>query len=228
MAATELNRAPTVAFSEADRAALVQGAAAIGASGMVPGSAGNLSLRSGERVLITPRGAELAEIEPSALVDIALSDGEVSPDHAGSSRPSSESALHRTIYGLTDAAAVVHTHSHYATVMSTLVDELPAVHYATVAFGGPVRVAGYACFGSEALADSVAAALAGRRAALMANHGAVVAGRDIRHAVSLAIQLEWLASVAYHALAVGNPRTLTPAQLQDVADQARALRYGER
>ncbi len=227
MAATDLNRAPTVAFSEADRAALAQGAAKIGASGMVPGSAGNLSLRRGERVLITPRGAELVDIEPSMLVDIALSDGAVSPSHAAPSRPSSESALHRAVYGVMDAAAVVHTHSHYATVMSTLVDELPAVHYATMMFGGPVRVARYACFGTEALATAVSDALAGRHAALMANHGAVVAGRDIRHAVSLAVQLEWLASVAYHALAAGSPRTLTPAQLQDVADQSRALRYGE-
>ncbi len=226
--ATDLKRAPTVAFSEADRAALVKGAAAIGAAGMAPGSSGNLSLRRRERVLITPRGAELVEIEPAALVDVALRDGTVSPDHAAPSRPSSESALHRAIYEVVEAAAVVHTHSHYATVMSTLVDELPAVHYATMAFGGPVRVARYECFGTAALAASVTDALAGRRAALMANHGAVVAGTDVRHAVSLAIALEWHASVAYHALVAGSPRTLTPAQLQDVADQSRALRYGER
>jgi L-fuculose-phosphate aldolase len=60
----------------------------------------------------------------------------------------------------------------------------------------------------------------------MANHGAVVAGRDIEHAVALAIQLEWLASVYYHAVCAGTPRLLSDAQLADVVEQGRVLRYG--
>jgi L-fuculose-phosphate aldolase len=213
-------------FGTRERRALAEGARAIGRSGMVVGSAGNLSIRAGERVLITPRGAELEAIDPESLVDVSLSDGSVAADHATPSRPSSETPLHRAIYAMCDARAIVHTHAHYCTVLSTLVDELPAIHYVISAFGGPVRVAGYETFGTDALAASVCEALRDRRAALMANHGAVVAGRDIEHAVALAIQLEWLASIHYHALCAGSPRILSAEQLEAVIEQARAIDYG--
>jgi L-fuculose-phosphate aldolase len=213
-------------FDLAARTALVQGARAIGESGMVVGSAGNLSLRRGGRMLITPRGAELEAIDPRDLVDVALADGAVSADHAGDSRPSSEAALHRAVYAAADAGAVVHTHAHYATVLSTLVDEIPAIHYVVTAFGGPVRVARYETFGTDALAAAVAEALDGRCAALMANHGAVVAGRDVEHAVALAEQLEWVASVYYHARLAGTPSILSAEQLAAVVEQSRTLRYG--
>ncbi len=213
-------------FGAAERDALVVGSRAIGESGMVVGSAGNLSIRSGDRVLITPRGAELGAVDPNDLVDVALADGAVAEDHRSDSRPSSETPLHLAIYRECDARAIVHTHAHYATVLSTLVDELPAIHYAITAFGGPVRVARYETFGTDELAASVTAALAGRSAALMANHGAVVTGRNIEHAVTNALQLEWLASVYYHALRAGTPRILSAEQLDAVVDQITALRYG--
>lgn len=208
-----------MAFAEEERAALAAGSAAVGRSGMVVGSAGNLSLRRDDRMLITPRGADLEAIDPADLVDVTLADGPTDP------RASSETGLHRAVYAATDAAAVVHTHSHYATILSTLVDELPAIHYVIAAFGGPVRVARYETFGSAELAAAVAAALDGRSAALMANHGAVVTGRDIEHAVSMAVQLEWLASVYYHATVAGTPRILEASDLDAVREQVRVLRY---
>src|SRR5690242_16988118 len=139
-------------FSSAERDALVEGSRAIARSGMIVGSAGNLSLRSGDRLLITPRGAELGDIDPRDLVDVALSDGSVAETHQRASRPSSETPLHRSIYAACTAQAIVHTHAHYATVLSTLVHELPAIHYMITAFGGPVRVARYETFGTDALA----------------------------------------------------------------------------
>lgn len=216
----------TPTFGTRHRQALVDGSRAIGQTAMVVGSAGNLSIRSGDRVLITPRGAELDAVAPEDLVDVALTDGTISDDHASTSRPSSEMPLHFAVYAAVDAGAIVHTHAHYCTVLSTLVDELPAIHYVITAFGGPVRVASYETFGTAELAASVSEALRDRRAALMANHGAVVAGRDIEHAVALAVQLEWLASVHYHALCAGTPKILSEAQLADVVEHARSLRYG--
>jgi L-fuculose-phosphate aldolase len=213
-------------FGAQQREALAEGARAIGRSGMVVGSAGNLSVREDDRVLITPRGAELDAIDPLDLVDVSLGDGSVAADHTRRSRPSSETPLHRSVYATCDAGAIVHTHAHYCTVLSTLVDELPAIHYVITAFGGPVRVARYETFGTEALAGSVCEALRDRRGALMANHGAVTVGRDVEHAVALAIQLEWLASIHYHALCAGTPRTLTAAQLDEVVTHARAIDYG--
>lgn len=217
---------PAAAFDDAARAALVEGARVVAASGLVVGSAGNLSMRRGERVLITPRGALLEAVDPTACVEIALEDGAVAGDHRADSRPSSESALHCAIYVATQAGAIVHTHSRFATVLSTLIDELPAIHYTINAFGGPVRVARYECFGTDALATAVTEAMDGRSAALMANHGAVVAGRDIEDAVAKAIQLEWLASVHYHAIVAGTPTVLSAAELETVRERARELRHG--
>jgi L-fuculose-phosphate aldolase len=217
-----------IGFSAAERDALVEGSRAIADSGMIVGSAGNLSIRSGERLLITPRGAELGAVDAADLVDVSVSDGSVAEDHASGSRPSSETPLHRAIYDACEAQAIVHTHAHYATVLSTLVGELPAIHYMVTAFGGPVRVARYETFGTEALAGSVTEALEGRSAALMANHGAVVTGANIQRAVKNALLLEWLASVYYHALCAGSPTILSGPQLDHVVEQIDALKYGQR
>jgi L-fuculose-phosphate aldolase len=212
-------------FTADDRRALVDAARAVAESGLVVGSSGNLSLRRGDRVLITPRRAELRAIDPADCVEIALSDGTVAADHATDSEPSSEEGLHRAVYAATDAGAVVHTHSHFATVLGTLVDELPPIHYGLTAFGGPVRVVPFAVFGSPELAASVGAAFADRSAALLANHGAVVAAGSVARAVDLAVQLEWLASVAYHATAAGTPALLSPEDLDATLQQSRRLRY---
>jgi L-fuculose-phosphate aldolase len=208
-----------------DRNALVAASRAVAESGLVVGSSGNLSLRRGSRVLITPRRAQLAAIDPADCVDVALEDGAVADDHATDSDPSSEAQLHRAVYDATDAGAVVHTHSHFATVLGTLVDELPAIHYGLTAFGGAVRVVPFEIFGSAELAAAVGEAFDGRRGALLANHGAVVAAESIGRAVDLAVQLEWLASVAYHAMVAGTPALLSDEDLRRTVEQSRALRY---
>jgi L-fuculose-phosphate aldolase len=204
-------------MTEADRAALAKASRKVADAGLVTGSAGNLSLRRGDRMLITARGAQLEAIAPAACVEVALADGTA----PAGGRPSSETPLHRAVYAATDAGAIVHTHSHFATVMSTLVDGLPPIHYAIHAFGGPVRVARYETFGTTALADAVLEALEDRTGALMANHGAIVYGRDVEHAVGLAITLEWLASVYYHARVAGSPQILDEAELDVVREAAR-------
>jgi L-fuculose-phosphate aldolase len=113
-------------------------------------------------------------------------------------------------------------------VLSTLVDELPAIHYAIHTFGGPVRVARYETFGTDELADSVTEALEGRTGALMANHGAIVYGRDLPQAVGRAITLEWLASVYFHARLAGSPHILTEADIDAVRDQIHGLEAARR
>jgi L-fuculose-phosphate aldolase len=215
-------------FTLEDRVALCDAAREVSTSGLVVGSAGNLSVRSGDHLLITPMGARLPSIDPADCVCVALADGAVDPGHDRPSRPSSETPLHRLVYAAAPAArAIVHTHSHFATALSALVAELPAVHYVASAFGGPVRVAPYATYGSDELAEGVAAALEGRTAALMANHGAVALGKSAAHAVEQAQQLEWWASVYWHARVFGEPAILSDAQLDEVAAQHRALRYSD-
>ena len=71
----------------------------------------------------------------------------------------------------------------------------------------------------------MAAALEGRSAALLANHGAVTIGGTVEAAVDRALQLEWLASVCYHATLAGRPALLDDEQLAAVVEQARRLRF---
>jgi L-fuculose-phosphate aldolase len=211
-------------FTLEDRATLAEAARDVAASGLVIGASGNLGIRREEHLLITPRGSRLGAIDPADCVCVALADGSVSPDHASASLPSSELPLHLAVYAAAaDATAIVHTHSHFATVLSTLVDEIPPIHYVTTEFGGPVRVAPYATYGSVELAEGVAAALAGRSAALMANHGAVTIAATLDGAVEQARQLEWLASVYWHAQVFGTPALLDEAQLGAVDEQDRTL-----
>ena len=122
----------------------------------------------------------------------------------------------------------MHTHSAEVIALSAANDELPAVHYAITALGGPVRVAGYTRFGSAGLADAAVAALAGRSAAILENHGAVCYGRTLTEAYDRALLLEWLARVYRLACSYGQPRILSQAELDEVSAESRRRRYGTR
>lgn len=191
-------------------------------AGLSTGTSGNLSVRVGEDVLITPSGLDPRATGPDDLCLVALDATVVD----GSRRPSSEVPMHLAIYEATDARAVVHTHSAYATAISLTHDELPAVHYNINSLGGPVRVAPYATFGTPELAANIADALDGRSGAILANHGAVTIGATLREAYERSLLLEWLCTLFWRSLQVGTPRLLTAEQLQAVRDQAARLRYG--
>jgi len=208
----------------AARAQLVSYSARLLADGLAVGSAGNISVRAGGVVAITPSGIGYAELRPQ---DICL----VAPDGAElacSERPSSETPMHLAIYAATNATAVVHTHSPEVIALSASRPELPAIHYAITSLGGPVRVAPYARFGSAGLAAAAVQALDGRSAVILRNHGAVTYGRDLVQAYDRALLLEWLARIYRLALSYGAPVTLTAAELDEVRAEARRRRYGER
>ena len=122
------------------RAALVEWSRRLVADGLCSGTSGNVSVRVPGGILVTPSGLDPTLMTPADQV-LVSSAGEVLE---GTRRPTSELAMHLTTYGLTDATAVVHTHSPYATALATTVEVLPAVHYLIVQLGGPVRVAPYA------------------------------------------------------------------------------------
>jgi L-fuculose-phosphate aldolase len=140
--------------------------------------------------------------------------------------PTSELPLHLAVYAACDATAIVHTHSVAATALSCLVDEVPPVHYYTAMFGGVVRVAPYAEYGTEELAQAAVAALDGRTACLLGNHGAIAVGSSLAQAYERAVYLEWLCEVALRTVSSGQPpRLLDDAQLGSVA--ARLAGYGQ-
>jgi L-fuculose-phosphate aldolase len=130
------------------------------------------------------------------------------------------------VYAASGAAAVVHTHAAYSTAAACVLDELPVLHYQQLLLGGPVRVAPYATFGTPELAAGVLAALEGRQAALLANHGSVAVGGSLGQALDHALLLEWLAALHHRATALGAPRFLTDAQQVAVVEQALRRGYG--
>ncbi|WP_447646626.1 class II aldolase/adducin family protein [Nocardioides zeae] len=209
----------------AHRDALVRASRHLHATGLVTGTSGNLSVRVGEVVLVTPSGVDYDALEPAGIAAVRL-DGELLDRGAGS--PSSETPLHLGIYRTSDARAIVHTHAPWATALGLVRDDLPSVHYAILGLGGPLRVAPYATFGSQELADHVRAAMVDRKAALMRNHGAVASGGTLGEAVRNAEQVEWLARLwlqAAQAAPGREPATLTDEQLQDVWRQVAAAGY---
>lgn len=191
--------------------------------GLVVGTGGNLSVRDGDRLLVTATGVDLARCTADDVVAVGL-DG--TPTDRAAPAPTSELALHLGVHADTGAAAVVHVHAPWSTAAACALDELPVVHYQQLLLGGSVRVAPYATFGTPELAAGVRAALAGRSAALMANHGAVVVGASLDQALERALLLEWLCALHHRASALGPVRTLSEAQQHEVVLAALASGYG--
>jgi L-fuculose-phosphate aldolase len=199
----------------------------LAAAGLVVGTAGNVSARAGELIAVTPSGLDYAALT-AELVGVHRMDGSAVEAPL---QPSSELPLHLAVYaaaGVAEAgvAAIVHTHAPAATALSALVDEVPAIHYQVASFGGPVAVAPYATYGTGELAANVVTALAGRSACLMANHGAVTTGPDLRTAVTRAQALEWVCDVYLRAAAAGQPRLLPPEEIETVVRKLSG--YGQR
>jgi L-fuculose-phosphate aldolase len=208
----------------AARVQLVSYSARLLADGLAIGSAGNMSVRAGDAVAITPSGISYADMAPEDVCVVALDGTEL----GNRETPSSETPMHLAIYAATNATAVVHTHSPEVIALSASRLELPAIHYAITGLGGPVRVAPYVRFGSDKLAAAAVGALDGRSAVILRNHGAVTYGRDLAQAYDRALLLEWLARTYRMSLSYGEPATLSAAELDEVTAETRRRRYGER
>jgi L-fuculose-phosphate aldolase len=189
---------------------------------LVIGTAGNVSVLVDDLVVITATGAVFAEIGDEEIVVVDREGRLLS----GELEPTSELDLHLGIYATSDAKAVVHTHAPVSTAMSTVLSELPCIHYQQLLLGGPVRVAPYATFGTAELATNVRAALEGRTAALMANHGSVAVGGTAAKALEHALLLEWLCTVYRDASIVGGPSVLDEQQQEAVVLAALSRNYG--
>jgi L-fuculose-phosphate aldolase len=201
--------ANATAPTEADRAAVIAAACALDAAGFMPGKSGNVSVRTPRGLLITPSGLPYDATTPEDLVEIDI-DGKVLE---GSRRPSSEWRFHAAIYAArSEAMAVVHTHSPLATALSCARQGIPPLHYMiALAGGGDIPCASYATFGTAALAEATVAALEGRRATLLANHGVVTLGSTLNAAKALAMEVENLARQYLALRAAG----LSPVLLDD-------------
>jgi len=201
-------------------------ALAMNAAGINRGKSGNVSVRLHDAAidgfLITPTGVPYLQTTPEQIVAMTLS-GEA----RGSLLPSSEWRFHRDIYAArADAQAIVHTHAPFATTLACLHRGIPAFHYMVAVAGGKdIRCAPYATFGTQELSDHAVAALAERRACLLANHGMIAIGTSLAQALALAVEVETLAEMYWRALQISEPVALPDAEMDTVL--AKFATYGQ-
>ncbi len=210
-----------------ERHALAEAGRRLAARGLVIGTSGNLSVRAGDLVAVTPTGGVIGELtaEQMTVIDLdgAVADGELAP--------TSEVPMHLAIYRASFAGAIAHTHATTSTAIGLVADEIPLVHYAMLSLGGAVRVAPYACYGTQELAGHVVKALEFKQAALMRNHGSIAIGSTLAKAADNLELLEWAAQTYHQALLASAvtgqvPRELTEHEAEEVITAALTAGYG--
>ncbi len=205
------------------RREMVETARRMNALGINQGTSGNLGARcpDGEGLLVTPSGLDYEVMTPADIVAMAFDGTWQAPEGR---RPSSEWRFHRDILrARPEVGGVVHTHARYATTLACQHLDIPAFHYmVAVAGGSDIRCAPYATFGTAALSDNALAALAGRKACLLANHGMIACGRDLAEALKIAVEVETLAAQYWQVLQLGAPKLLSEAEMDRVLAKFRA------
>jgi L-fuculose-phosphate aldolase len=199
------------------RAQVIAVSQALDAAGLVPNKSGNVSTRSPGGFLITPAGVPYRDLGADDIVELRVGGESV----ASSRRPSSEWRMHAAIYAQrVDAIAIVHTHSPRATALACAGRGIPPFHYMIALAGGDIRCTPYATFGTPELADTAVRGLAGRRAALLGNHGVITIGGSLDEAHAVAVEVENLATEYLAMLSAGlEPRLLDAAELERVIDR---------
>lgn len=198
------------------RLELIATARAMQPAGLNRGTAGNVSVRAGDGFYITPTGMPYATLQADDIPLMAL-DG----SHQGRRKPSSEWRFHRDLYASRpEVGAVLHAHSPFAVSLACLRYDIPAFHYMIARFGGDsIRCADYAIFGSPELSTAALAAMHERKACLLANHGLLVASRDLSETMALAVELEELCEQYWRACQLGQPVLLSKDEMAAVLEK---------
>jgi L-fuculose-phosphate aldolase len=185
-------------------------------SGLIFLAAGNVSVRLGAGMLISPTGASADSIEPQAFIETNFE------GQASSGRPSSEWAMHAAIYkAFPEAKAVVHTHSDHCVAMASVGASLPPFHYMVASFGGAVRCTPYTLWATQSLADLAVEALVDRTACFLGNHGMICHGSALRKAFNCAIRLEVLCRQYIIARQAGKVRLLSEEEMRAARERYR-------
>ncbi len=181
----------------------------------------DISVRSGELILITPEG-DHAPWRPPVIARMPLA-GEYGA-WKGPQKPSAEWRLHLDIArGRPDVGAILRFQSPYATALAMTRKSIPAAHPAIALFGAAsVRCAKYAPAGTKELAQLALEALGEGHAALLGNYGALTTGATLEAAFARAIELERIARLYAIALSVGHAAILTDAEVLRVSERLKA------
>jgi len=200
------------------RQGIVDACCAMNALGINQATSGNISVRWRDGLLITPSGLPYDRMTAGDIVPMKL-DGAF--EHR--LKPSSEWRFHCDIMrARPDIGAIVHAHPTYATAFAICRMEIPAVHYMIAAAGGPtIRCGGYASYGTAELSEIAVAALEGRNACLLANHGMIATGADLDRAMWLAVEVETLCKQFATALQIGTPFMLSDKEIARTIEKFR-------
>ena len=193
-------------------------------SGLTTGSGGNLSILSlaDDLIAVSPSGIDYADVTVADIVVVDRQGNIVD----GKRKPSSELDFHLALYeARKEITAVVHTHSVYATTIACLNWELPAVHYLIAFSGDKVPLAPYATFGTHELADNIVNSIGSYNAVLLANHGLVTVGTDMKKCFNVAEEIELVARIYYQAKSIGQPVLVTNEEMTVVT--AKFASYGQ-
>lgn len=202
------------------RELLCELAASLFERGLTGGASGNISMRlDPDRLLVTPTGVSLGRLDPARLSVL-----DAQGRHLGGDAPTKEVPLHTAFYGTRGgrAGAVVHLHSTHSVAWSMLpeVDPenvLPPLTPYAIMRLGKVKLLPFFLPGDAAMGEAIRG-LAGRRSAvLLANHGPVVAARDLEAAVYAMEELEETARLALITRGL-NPRLLDETQIRSVVE----------
>ena len=203
------------------RQAIIDACRRMNALGINQGTSGNISVRFGNGLLITPTSVPYDAMTPDQIVFMAM-DG----SHAPSQKPSSEWRFHLDILKARgDVNAVVHAHPTYCTILAIMGMNIPPVHYMiAVAGGDDIRCAPYATFGTPELSEHAVRAREGRLACLLDHHGMIAIGKTLDKAMWLAVEVETLARQYHGCLQIGKPPLLSSAEIERV--RQRMAGYG--
>jgi L-ribulose-5-phosphate 4-epimerase len=201
------------------RSAVLATARQMVADGLAHGAGGNISAldrRSG-LVAITPTAIEYERMTADDIVIVDIHGKVVE----GRWKPTSETPLHTIFYrSRPDIGAVVHTHAPYASAFAVSNETIPmVVTEAALCIGAPIPVAPYRRPGSEALAQAVLDAMGDGVAVLMAQHGLLTVGPDLRRAYETTLAAEASARLTLLARAMGaTPSTLDPDEVRELRE----------
>lgn len=197
------------------REAIITQCILMNSSGLNQGTSGNISVRSGDNMLVTPSATPYEALTPEMINSMPI-EGEYGVCN-GPLKPTTEWRFHLDIMrARPEVGAIVHTHSTYATTLSMARKEIPACHYMVAAFGGTtVRCADYALYGTAELSDHAIKALEDRTACLLANHGMIVLGENLDQAMWRAVELETIAKQYLLSLTIGGPVILSDEQIAE-------------
>ncbi|ANW00549.1 class II aldolase/adducin family protein [Bradyrhizobium icense] len=203
------------------RQSIIDACLRMNALGINQGTSGNISLRHGDGMLITPTSTPYEAMKPEQIVYMHL-DG----NHDPAQRPSSEWRFHRDILkARPEVQAIVHAHPPYSTMLAIMGMEIPPVHYmVAVAGGDTIRCAPYATFGTQELSEHAVRALEGRLACLLEHHGMIAMGVSLAKAMWLAVEVETLARQYHGCLQIGTPPLLSKEEIEKV--RLRMAGYG--